>query len=94
MNDTFSSVMLALASPIAARVMTTLGLGYLSYEAIKVLATTLQDNIFSSYASVDGDILAVLNLAGVDEALHIITAAFVTKAGMMAIKRIGVLPAP
>ncbi|TAN71678.1 MAG: DUF2523 domain-containing protein [Methylobacter sp.] len=86
MSDTFSSVMLALTGTVTARVMTTLGLGYISYTSIKVLATTLQNNIFSCYALINSDILNILDLVGLGEALHIITAAFVTKAGMMAIK--------
>lgn len=89
---TFSSAMTALTGTITARVMTTLGLGFLSYEAIKDLANTLQSNIFSSYGAVDPAIVSVLNLAGVGEYLHIVTAAFITKAGLMAIKRIGVIP--
>lgn len=88
----FATIMMGLTASITARVFTTLGLGFLSYASIKVLATQLQDSIFSNYAAVDPVLLQVLNLAGVGQFLHIVTAAFITRAGLMAIKRIGVIP--
>ncbi len=92
MTDTFSSVMIGLTATITGRVMTTLGLGYLSYTALNTISTTVSDKIFSQYGMIDSTILQVLNLAGFSEALHILTAAFITKASLMAIKRIGVIP--
>lgn len=92
MEQTFSSAMLAITSTVTARVFTFLGLGFISYAAIKVLATNLETSLFAIYSGIDSDILSVLNLAGLGESLHIITAAFISKAGMMAIKRIGVIP--
>jgi len=92
MNDTFASVMMALTASVTARVMTTLGLGFISYEALNAIASQLQADIFAQYALINPTILQVLNLAGLGHAIHIITAAFITRAGMMAIKRIGVLP--
>lgn len=92
METTFSSAMLAITSTVTARVFTFLGLGFISYSGIKVLASKLEADLFSAYAGINPVILDVLNLAGLGESLHIITAAFITKAGLMAVKRIGVLP--
>ena len=91
MSD-FSTAMTALTGTITARVMTTLGLGFISYESLNLLASNLQTSLFNVYSLVDPDLLAVMNLCGLDEYLHIIVAAFITKAGMMAVRHIGVIP--
>jgi hypothetical protein len=92
MATTFTAVMMGLTGSITARVMTTLGLGFINYEALKTIAEQLKTALLASYAAVDVDILNVLNLAGVGEYLNIVLAAIITKAGLMAIKRIGVIP--
>lgn len=88
----FSTVIMGLVGSVTARVMTTLGLGFLSYTALKVIATQLQTKIFLYYSLMNSDMIKIFDLAGIGEFIHIICAAFITKAGLMAIKRIGVMP--
>lgn len=92
MIQTFIAAMMALIGPLTGKVISALGIGYLSYSALNALAESLKSSMLSSYSSIDADLLNMLDLLGVGTALNILIAAVITKASLSAIKKIGVLP--
>lgn len=74
-----------LVGSLAGRVMLALGMSLVSYTALNVLATQIVGYIQTSYSSITGITLQILNLAGAGEGLAIILSAFVTRAGMSAV---------
>ena len=91
MGVTFSSILLALSGRLAARVLTSLGIGFLSYQGLATLAEKFKTQVISNLNFITPDVLNLMNLAGVGEAFQIILAAIITKAGLMAIKSLAPL---
>lgn len=85
---TLASFLLAITGSLAARVLTSLGIGIMSYAALTTLAGTVVANITSNYQSTPSQVLNLLNLAGGGVGLGIICAALVTKASLQAIKKL------
>lgn len=79
--------LLSITGSIAARVMTSLGIGIFSYAAIDTLITAVNNQILTNFNSMGVFALAIVNLAGGSQVIAIITAAFVTKGSLMAIKQ-------
>lgn len=88
---TLASFLLAITGSLAARVLTSLGIGFVSYAALTTLASAVVSNVTSNYNAMGSVALNLLNLAGFGTALGILCAAMVTRASMMAIKRLRVL---
>jgi hypothetical protein len=87
-----ATFLLAITSSIAARVLTGLGIGFLSFAAMTALIDSLITDINTLYGQVTGTVLALLNLGGVGTSISIITSAMVARAGLLAIKQLRVLP--
>lgn len=84
---TLAAFLLSITGSLAARVMTSLGIGVFSYAAISTLISTIQTNISTNYGLIDSVVLSILNLAGGGTILGILIAAMVTRASMQAIKK-------
>jgi hypothetical protein len=68
--------------------MTSLGIGFATYGALSALAAVVVNNISSNYNALGGVVLNLLNLAGAGQALGVLTAALVTRASLLAIKKL------
>lgn len=90
--NTFSSVMLALTNTLVARALTFLGMGYVTYQSLTVLAEKIQTTVMQNYNQLDDTVLPILDAMGASEYLHIVLTAFISRAGMMAAKRLAMLP--
>jgi len=88
---TIAAFLLSITGSLAARVLTSLGIGFMTFAALTTLASAVVSNATSSYQSMPATVLALVNLAGGGTGLGIILAAFVTKASLMAIKKLRVL---
>lgn len=85
---TFSSFLMGIAGSLAARVLLSLGFGVFSYAALNTLATTVVNNVTTNYNQIDTTALNLLNLAGGGEAMGILLGALVTRASLVAFKRL------
>lgn len=85
--------LLGLATPIARRVLLSLGLGVISYAGLTVVATQIVDAAKSNYEGMAGTVLDLLNLIGTGQALGIVLGGIVARAAFAAISRIGVMSA-
>lgn len=79
--------LLSITGSVAARVLTSLGIGIFSYAALTTFATNIIAAAQNAYGGASGDVLQILNLAGVGESFGIIAAGFTTRASLAAIKR-------
>jgi len=84
----WSTFLLSITGSIAARVLTSLGIGIFSYAAISSVLNIVIANITSQYQSMNSVVLNILNLAGVGQALGIIIAAMTVRASLLAIKKL------
>lgn len=73
---------------IVARVLTALGMGFVTYTVLSTLTDNVVSNVDSAYGLVDPVVMALLNLSGMTSALTIITSALVTRASLMAVKKL------
>jgi hypothetical protein len=89
---TLAAFLLSITSTITARVLTSLGIGFLAFTAITTLVNSLVGQINAQYGNVTGTVLQLLNLGGVGTSISIITSALVTRATLLAIKQLRVLP--
>ncbi len=83
---TLASFLLAITGSIAARVLTSLGIGIFSYAAINTLISGISSALIANFNSMSLVPISIVNLAGGGQALSIILAAFVVKASFMAVK--------
>jgi hypothetical protein len=86
---TLGAFLLSMTGSLVARVLLTLGIGFVSYTSFNSLAVTFTQNVASSYSLVPQQIFQILNLAGGGTAMVIISSAIVTKASIMAIAKLG-----
>lgn len=75
----------------AKRVLSSLGIGWISFEGITELAGTLKASFLSSWGGIPGDILTILTLAGFGTAFGIIFGALTYRAVMASFGRLGKL---
>ncbi|MEY3787414.1 MAG: hypothetical protein RLZ75_1621 [Pseudomonadota bacterium] len=85
---TFTSFLMGIAGSLAARVLLSLGFGIFSYAALNTLATTVVNNVTTNYNQIDITVLNLINLAGGGDALGIVLGALVTRASLVAFKRL------
>jgi len=88
---TIASFLLSIAGSLTARVLLSLGIGFLSYAAITTLAANVISEAQANYNSVDPVILQLLNLGGAGQFLGIIAAGLMARASLLAVKKLSVL---
>lgn len=80
--------LLAMTESITARVLLSVGMGFVSFASLSVLAQGFVTAIQNQYGQVDGVVLTLLNMAGFSTALNILGSSLLTRAGMMAVKKL------
>lgn len=80
--------LIAITGSIVARVLTSLGAGFVTYTVLSTLTDNAVSHLDSAYGLVDPVVMALLNLSGLTSALTIITSALVTRASLMAVKKL------
>lgn len=81
-----ATFLLSITGSIAARVLTSLGIGVISYAALTTLASTLVANAQTAFNGLAGPTLQIIDLGGGGEAMGIIASALITRASLAAIK--------
>jgi len=81
--------LLAAAWPLAKKILTSLGIGVLTYQGLTLVAQQLESAIVGAWGQVGGVTLQILSLAGIPQALGILIGGFTAKAALVAIGRIG-----
>ncbi|MDX9974777.1 MAG: DUF2523 family protein [FCB group bacterium] len=84
-------ILMLIAIPLVARVMSALGMGIISYVSINAFVDFIVSRVMIQIGAMTGSAVMVLALAGIFEALSIILSALSVKATLLALKRIGIL---
>lgn len=78
--------------PLAKRVLSSLGLGFLSYSAVTLVMQQAIDFAKTHYQGLPADVLALAGLSGIGEGLGIIASAMIFRVSFNAQRKvIGVL---
>jgi hypothetical protein len=81
---TIASVLLALAGPMALRVLTLLGVGVVTFTGVTTGLQALISQAESSWATIPAAMLALASIAGVPQALGIVAGAIVARVSLWA----------
>lgn len=76
----------------ARKVLAALGLGVISYTAISTGFNALVSYTRTQYDGIAPDILALMGLGGIGQALGIIVGAMTFKIAFLAVQKMGVIP--
>jgi hypothetical protein len=76
------SVLMGLAGPMILRILTTLGIGTLTFAGVTTSLQGLINLAIQNYAGIPGDVLALSGMAGIPQALGIIAGALTTRVGI------------
>lgn len=79
--------LLALAWPIARKVLVMLGIGWMSYEAITTLINNVIQHAQSNWGQMTGAALQICSVGGIPSVLGIITGALVARGTFIAVGR-------
>lgn len=72
----------AIVGPLVAKVLTSLGLGAVTYVGITVLLSTVKTYLIGEVNGLPGDLLAILGLAKLDVAVNIMLSAVAARAAL------------
>lgn len=76
--------LMGLIGPLALRVLTTLGLGTVTFTGVTLTMQSLIDSATSNWSSIAADVLALASIAGIPQALGLIAGAMVARVGVWA----------
>lgn len=92
MANLFALVIGYALSSFFLKLFTTLGIGIFTYTGVLALVNKILDLIQPLISQLPADILSILSIAGVPEALSVLTSAILTRATIVAAKAwVGVL---
>lgn len=80
--------LIALAWPIVKKVLVSLGIGFVTYSGMTLLADQVKAEIISAWGMLGQNALQVLTLGGVPQALGIILGGLSAGAALMAITKL------
>lgn len=79
---TLAAFLMGIAGPLVLRVLTILGIGTLTFTGVTAGLQGLIDMAVTNWASLPSDILALCSLAGIPQAIGIITGAMSGRVGL------------
>jgi len=78
----FWSAVLMIVGPLVYRVVTALGVGWVTYEMSTLATDTLLDYVKGQLSGLPGDMLAIVSLLRLDDGVGIIAAAYAARAAL------------
>lgn len=82
------ALLLALAVPLAERVLVGLSIGWISYEIVSTITETVITSVQSAWGGMSSDLLGIVSLAGFPDAIGIILGAYSGRAAIIASQKI------
>ena len=87
-----ATILIWLVDSIGARVLTSLGIGFISFAAVNTAANALIGSFSSNWSSITPIVLNLLSLAGFPAAFGWILGAILAKLSLASLSKIGRLP--
>ena len=78
--------------PWVKKVMTTLGIGIVTYEGVGQVGDQIRDHVVANFGLIGGNMLDIVLLAGFGEAVGIVLGAFAASLAMKVLGRLAILP--
>jgi hypothetical protein len=91
MPFSLAQILWLISVPLVARVLSSLGMGIISYVSITKFVDFIVAKIILQIGAMTGSAVMVMALAGIFEALSIILSALAVKATLLALKRFGIM---
>jgi hypothetical protein len=89
--STFSSVLTALAGPIAKKVLTSLGIGFLTFAGVDTAVGAALAAAKSNFNGIAPDLLAIASMAGFFTAFSVIAGGITAGVSMMVFSKLAKL---
>lgn len=77
----------------AIKIITAFGIGIITFTSVKAAFDLLVTQIQTNYGGLPADMLAIMGLYSVHDALGLILGAMVVRASLLFLARIGIVPA-
>lgn len=87
--STFSSAMLALAGPVAKKVMQAVGIGVITYAGLDTATSAALAAAKSNMAGIPADIAAVAAISGIFTAMSVVAGGITAGLSLVALERFG-----
>lgn len=84
--------LLAMAAPLAARVLASLGIVWLTYESVGLLVTAAQGQVAALWGGMPLAMLQLATLSGLTGAVGILLGGMAARAALTAVSRLGKKP--
>lgn len=81
--------LLSMAWPLVKKVLVMLGIGFISYEGLSLIAVQIQGYVTSYWGMVGGSILDIATLGGIPQSIGIVVGAFNARLAFMTLSRLG-----
>lgn len=81
---TLANLLMSLVGPMVMRALTLLGIGMITFTGVTTALQSLIDLATSNWSSLAVDVLALASVAGLPQAVGIITGAMTARVGMWA----------
>lgn len=89
--STLGGFLAAAAGPIAKRVLSSIGIGVVTYAGVDLAVNALLSQAKSAWAGTVGDVAAYVAMSGANQALSIIAGAIAARVAFMSLKRLALL---
>lgn len=83
--------LIAAIGPLATKVLTALGIGWISYEGMSLIADQVRDIVVGLWGGLPSYVLDILALGGISQSVGITLSALSARAGLAALSRLGKL---
>lgn len=80
--------LLALAWPIAKKVLVMLGIGWATYEGLGLLASQVTSQVADYWGQMPASFIQIATLSGIAQAVGIVLGAFTARASFMAMGKL------
>lgn len=86
---TFSHVMTALSATLPSRVLSALGIGFVSMQAYKPLIDGLISSVVSQWSAMPVAVIQLFNIGGLTNGIGMLLSAYTAKAALLSIQYLG-----
>lgn len=80
--------LIAIAWPIAKKVLSMLGIGWVSYQGVVALTSSVVSAAQQNWSQASGAVLQISSIGGVPEMLGIVTGALVARASFIVLEKL------
>lgn len=81
--------LIALAWPIAKKILVSLGIGMISYGGLSLIGDQIESAVLDAWGQIGGATLAIATLGGIPQAIGIILGAINARLAYMVVGRLG-----